>query len=185
LSFEIRFNIVNVFFNPIGTYFLKLQALKNGTKLPDEKKKQQPIAKQSQKMKQQKKAEKPDRDAKEVWFAEINNKLTGFCGCGCGEKSSKNDPVYFRHSCAHIFPKNIFKSIRFDPLNYVERNYHNGCHTNMDSRSMDHWPNMEDWETIKDRFRSLAPKLTKAERAHKFYAHLERLIREDSQSVRW
>ena len=41
---------------------------------------------------------------------------------------------------------------------------------------MDRWPNMEDWDDIKEKFFVLAPLLTDKERSHKFYKHFESLI---------
>lgn len=41
---------------------------------------------------------------------------------------------------------------------------------------MDRWPGMADWDDIKTKFHELAPLLTDAERATKFYSTLEKLI---------
>lgn len=126
----------------------------------------------------------PEKDYKETWFKNTRKKLTGFCQCGCGKPSSKNDFIgldgrvqsHFRSSCCHIFPKSEFLSIQYHPLNYVERAFWGGCHTNMDNQSMGKWPNFADWEDIKEKFHTLAPLLTDEERASKFYTHLEKLI---------
>lgn len=113
---------------------------------------------------------------KEKWFRLVRIKLTGTCQCGCARKTSKYEDAHFRSSCAHVFPQRLFKSIQFHPLNWVERNFWEGCHTNMDSQSMDKWVNMADWDNIVEIFHELAPLLTDEERAHKFYGHLERLV---------
>lgn len=113
---------------------------------------------------------------KEKWFRLIRTKLTGTCQCGCANKSQKNDDMYFRHSCCHIFPKSKFFSIKYHPLNYVERAFFGGCHGVMDDTSMDRWVNMADWEDIKAKFYELAPLLTNEERSSKFYNHLEILV---------
>lgn len=115
-------------------------------------------------------------DKKESWFRLIRTKLSGFCQCGCGKQSSKNDDQYFRHSCAHVFPKNNFHSIKYHPENYVERAFWGGCHTNMDERGLNKWPEFADWELIKEKFHLLAPLLTEEERKLKFYTNLENLI---------
>jgi len=109
--------------------------------------------------------------------------MTGFCQCGCGEKSQKHDDLWFRSSAAHIFPKSIFKSIEYHPLNWVERRMwaktngdFNACHSIMDETGLDRWPNMEDWPIIKERFFILAPLLTEEEKGTNFYTHLEKLV---------
>lgn len=117
-----------------------------------------------------------DKVCKEKWFRLIRTKLTGTCQCGCGNKSQKNDDMYFRHSCCHIFPKAKFHSIKYHPLNYVERAFWGGCHGVMDDTSMDRWVNMADWEDVKAKFYELAPLLTDEERSTKFYSHLEKLV---------
>lgn len=115
---------------------------------------------------------------KEKWFAARRIEMKGFCQCGCGKPSSKNDDKYFRHSVAHLFPKFKFKSISFHPLNWVERAFWLGCHSQMDDTSMDRWVNFADWEEIKEKFHVLAELLTDEERATKFYSHFEKLIYE-------
>lgn len=112
----------------------------------------------------------------EKWFKARRREQVGVCQCGCGQPSSKNDDLYFKFSCAHIFPKAIFESIAVHPLNCVERAFWGGCHTNMDQQGLDKWPAMADWEDIKERFHALAPLLTDEERATKFYQHLEQLV---------
>lgn len=110
------------------------------------------------------------------WFESTRKKLTGTCQCGCSAKSQKNDDMYYKFSCCHLFPKRIFKSIATHPLNYVERAFFGGCHSNLDDQSMDKWVNMADWDDMKEKFHELAPLLTDEERANKFYAHFEKLI---------
>lgn len=119
-----------------------------------------------------------EQTEKEKWFALIRTKLVGTCQCGCGQKSQKKDDMYFRHSCCHLFPKSKFGSIKYHPLNYVERAFFGGCHSVMDDTSMDRWVNFADWDDIKEKFHILAPLLTDEERASKFYSHFERLIYE-------
>lgn len=118
---------------------------------------------------------KEDSD-KQKWFKLIRTKLTGTCQCGCGQPSQKNDEMYYRSSCCHIFPQKTFKSVQFNPLNYVERAFWGGCHTNMDDRSMDRWVNMADWQDIREKFFILAPELTEMERTTKFYNQLSNLV---------
>ncbi|MBP6694995.1 MAG: hypothetical protein KA161_07690 [Saprospiraceae bacterium] len=112
----------------------------------------------------------------DLWFMLVRRKLTGTCQCGCGKPSSKNDDKYYKHSCCHLFPKRIFKSIATHPKNYIERAFWGGCHTNLDEQGIDKWPFMADWEHIKELFHELAPLLTDEERTSKFYSNFEKLI---------
>lgn len=160
---------------------LEIQRLKDNAKLP-KKKTVYVIPKVSEKKKKKDallKSMVTDETEKEKWFAAIRKKLVGTCQCGCGNKSQKYDDTYFRGSCCHIFPKSKFDSIKYHPLNYVERAMFGGCHTNLDEQSMDRWVNMADWENIKEKFHILAPLLTDEERSTKFYKHLESLIYEN------
>jgi hypothetical protein len=122
-----------------------------------------------------------DDTMKEKWFKARRKEMIGICQCGCSEKSSKMDDANFRSSICHIFPKAIFESVQYHKINWVERKFWatattSACHTNMDNRSMDLWPNFADWDDIKAKFHELAELLTDEERATKFYQHLESLI---------
>ena len=147
---------------------------------PLKSKEKKPIAKVSEKRKKKLEEEKAARGEDdtiiEKWFKARRRELVGVCQCGCARKSSKHEDDHFRASIAHIFPKAIFESVKYHPLNWVERNFWKGCHSNMDNRSLDKWPMFADWEDIKERFHTLAPLLTDEERSHKFYSHLEKLI---------
>lgn len=114
--------------------------------------------------------------ALDKFYEVARKKLTGVCQCGCGKKSSKDDDRFYRFSICHLFPKKKFKSIATHPLNFVERAFWGGDHTNTDEQSMDKWPTFADWPDIKEKFFALAPLLTEKERAIKFYHHLEKLI---------
>lgn len=142
------------------------------------------IAPESAKTKAAKAAEKEESNGedplKEKWFKARRRELIGVCQCGCGRPSSKNDDANFRASIAHVFPKAAFPSVAYHPLNFVERNYWDGCHANMDQQGLDKWPAMADFEDIKERFYILAPLLTDEERWKKFYQHLERLVYSDA-----
>lgn len=112
----------------------------------------------------------------ENWFKARRKQMVGVCQCGCGQPSQKKDDMYFRCSAAHIFPKKDFLSIMYHPLNWVERRFFGGCHSNMDNQSMDNWPNFADWDDIKEKFYELSPLLTDEEKALKFYSKLESLV---------
>lgn len=119
---------------------------------------------------------------KEQWFKARRAEMTGVCACGCGEASQKHDNIWFRSSAAHIFPKGLFESVMYHPLNWVERRFWagihgtNACHTVMDEAGLDRWPNMEDWSIIRERFFILAPLLTPEEKGTNFYTKLEKLV---------
>jgi len=132
--------------------------------------------KRQEKINKEKEQRGDDQTEKEKWFQARRKDLSGFCKCGCFEKSQKNDDMYFRHSICHIFPQSKFDSIKLHPLNFVERAFFGGHHSVMDDTSMDRWPNMGDWQDIREKFFILSPLLTDKERATKFYSHLERLV---------
>lgn len=126
-----------------------------------------------------KKALGEDDTFKEKWFKARRKEMVGTCQCGCGQPSHKHDDMNFRGSAAHIFPKSEkdgFPSVALHPLNWVERRQFGGCHDNMDNGGLDKWPNMADWEDIKEKFYVLAPLLTDEERTKKFYTRLEKLV---------
>jgi hypothetical protein len=106
----------------------------------------------------------PDQDTKggkkgrgsivnlEGWYQARRKEMTGYCECGCGRTSSKKDDENFRASIAHIVPKSKCRSVATHPLNWVEMNFWDGCHSNMDEMGSDRWPNMACWPTIVHRF---------------------------------
>lgn len=156
-------------------------------RIPKPKPEKKPIRQISLKKQAQKEAERKlvssDGDTlKEKWFKARRKEMTGICACGCGEPSQKRDDLYFRHSAAHIFPKGLFESVMYHPLNWVERRFWAGihgtsaCHSIMDEAGLDRWLGMEDWDSIKEKFHILAPLLTPEERRTNFYTHLEKLI---------
>lgn len=159
-------------------------------RIPKPKPPKKPLRKESPKTKAKKEEEKKlvssDGDTlKEQWFKARRKELVGTCQCGCGEPSQKKDDIYFRHSIAHIFPKHLFPSIMYHPLNWVERRFWAGaagtsaCHSIMDDTGMDRWVNMADFHDIKAKFYILAPLLTPEEKATNFYTRLEKLVHEN------
>lgn len=114
--------------------------------------------------------------AVDLFYEKMRPRMIGTCQCGCAEKSQKTDDTFFRHCICHIFPKRIFKSIATHELNWVERTFCGGHHTNFDEQGLDKWPMMADWEDIREKFFILAPLLTDEERAQKFYTQLEKLV---------
>lgn len=112
----------------------------------------------------------------QIWFEERRPEMTGVCQCGCGRKSSKYDDENFRSSICHILPQRLFPSVKLHRFNCVERNYWDGCHSNMDNKSMELWPKFADWEKIKRKFWVLSRSLTEKEKTKKFYNHLKSII---------
>lgn len=139
-----------------------------------------PIAKVSAKKKAEVEADKAARNGGDTelqkWFNERRKELVGVCQCGCGRKSSKHEDEHFRSSICHILPQRLFKSTILHPLNYVERNFWEGCHSIFDNTSLNRWANMADFDDIKEKFKIISRCLTDAERAKKFYQNLEKLI---------
>lgn len=156
--------------------------LENKTTGPKPRK---PIAKKSAKKIKEEKEEKKtlgeDETMKEKWFKRRRPEMSGTCQCGCSEPSSKYDDKNFRSSICHIFPQRLFPSIQFHHLNWVERKFWatattSACHTNMDNKSMDLWPNFADWDDIKAKYHELVQCLTEEEKKQKFFHHLTSLV---------
>lgn len=172
-----------------SSYFERMKLIKLGL-LPKEAvaKEKKPMRRVSEKkiaqIKEEKEQRGEDDTQKEKWFLARRKEMVGVCQCGCAMPSSKNDGSNFRSSACHIFPQRLFESIQYHRLNWVERKFWatgttSACHSNMDNKSMDLWPNFADWDDIKEKFHQLAPLLTDEERANKFYTHLEKLIFEN------
>lgn len=71
------------------------------------------------------------------WFKDRRNDLKGVCS-HCGDKSSKDNDRYFKHSIAHILPKAYFKSVATHPDNWIELCFFkNSCHSQMDNKMLD------------------------------------------------
>lgn len=152
---------------------------KNGLLPPlPTKKTPKPLKKISDKKAKELKVNKGSDSEMDLWFERMRKKMVGVCQCGCGERSQKKDDTFYRHCICHIFPKRIFKSVATHDLNWVERTFWGGHHSNMDNRSMDLWTKFADWDDIKEKFYHLSPLLTDEERKTKFYNKLSSLIYE-------
>lgn len=157
----------------------EIRKLKDAAKIPKAKKIYYLPKKSAKKIISEKIAKEAGTDtALDIFFNEQRKCMVGVCQCGCGKPSQKKDDTFFRHCICHIFPKKIFKSIATHPLNWVERTFWEGHHTNFDEQGVDRWPGMADWDDIKEKFHVLVPFLTDQERATKFYGMLEKLIYE-------
>lgn len=159
------------------TYHDRLRLIKLGL-APKEAiaKKPKPIRKISEKKQNELQENKNSDNKLDDFFERNRKKMVGVCQCGCARKSSKKEDDFYRSSIAHIFPKKTFKSIATNDLNWVERNFWEGCHTNMDNRSIEKWPMFADWDDIKEKYYILAPQLTEEEKKTKFYSALTKLV---------
>lgn len=105
----------------------------------------------------------PGKEMMDAWFLDRRSEMTGFCQCGCGRRSSKYEDDHYKASAAHILSQRLFLSVAAHPFNFIEMNFWDGCHTNMDDRSVELWPNMECWEEIVRRFAIIYPCIAPAE----------------------
>lgn len=110
-----------------------------------------------------KKDESAGETYKEAWFRARRREMTGFCKCGCGNRSSRDDEANFRSSACHILPQRNFPSIQFHPKNFIEMAFWGGCHTNFDERGSDRWTKLDCWEEIKEKFLILYPLIDQKE----------------------
>ncbi len=164
-------------------YFERLRLIKQGL-LPKEAvaKPKKAIAKVSKKRKLENEKSKQNEGDSEMdrFFELMRKEMTGKC-LFCGGKTEKNNDKYYKFSIAHLFPKkpSMFPSIATHPLNWLELCYFgNSCHSNFDNGklSFELLKDSKEWDVIVDKFNQLAPLLTDAERAKKFYTNLETLI---------
>lgn len=161
--------------------------IEDGRPLPEKKKKHylpKISKKRKEKLSQQKQQLSGGKSELQSWFDDRQEELTGTCQCGCGRPSSKFDKKNFRSSICHILPQRLFPSVALHPLNFVERNFWEGCHANMDNRSMDLWPNMADWDDIAARVQILAGLLTEKERSKKFFGQIWGLVQNFPNSTK-
>jgi len=95
----------------------------------------------------------------EKWFNDRRYEMTGYCVCGCGQKSSKDDNKYFRYSLAHVLCKAKLKSIATHPLNFIELAFWGGCHSTFDDKGYAYCKetNPKLWAIVVQRFKILFP----------------------------
>jgi hypothetical protein len=119
----------------------EIRRLKSQPKIPKELRHKKPIAKKSAKKIGQEKEEKAQRvgggSELDRWFKERRKEMTGLCA-HCGDKSCKDSDQYYKFSIAHILPKNLFKSVKTHPQNWIELCFWNKSHhTNFDNKTLD------------------------------------------------
>jgi len=113
-----------------------------------------------------KKAESPEGEITlDQWFLDRDKEATGKCK-HCGGRSCKGDPLYYKHSVAHILPKRLFPSVATHPLNSIELCFwNNNCHGRMDNFTLD-LTDMNCWNEIVEKFSAMYPAIAKEERRH-------------------
>jgi hypothetical protein len=127
------------------------------------------IPRVSAKKKEQLKEEKAIRVAggseMDRWFAERRTEMTGYCA-NCGGRSCKDNDQYFKFSIAHLMPKNLFKSIKAHPLNWIELCFWDkSCHTNFDNKTLD-ITELNCYDTVIERFVAMYPEIAAKERKY-------------------
>lgn len=133
---------------------LKRTPLKRSTK---------PIAKVSEKKKQQ---NKTNTGGAELWrwFVSQRPKMSGTCA-NCGSKTSKYSDDYFHFSICHILEKKNLKSLATNDDNWVELCTfgENSCHQQMDNKMIS-LSDMACWGLIVDKFQAMYPLIPHSER---------------------
>lgn len=146
-----------------------IRAIKEAAKLPKEKKVYR-IPKKSAKKIAQEKEEMTERKIsgggeKERWFKARRAEMRGLCQ-HCGAKSSKDSDNYFRHSIAHLLPKNLFKSVSTHPDNWIELCYFPpSCHSNFDNKILDIME-LNCFDEVIRKFVAIYPSIAPAERKY-------------------
>lgn len=99
------------------------------------------------------------------WFQAGDKMATGKCK-HCGGKSCKGDPLYYKHSQAHILPKRLFPSIATHPDNRIELCFWGkNCHGNYDNGILD-LIDMHCFDEVIEKFLRMYPAIDKKERRH-------------------
>lgn len=147
-----------------------LRRIKEQASLPKQPKIRKQIAKVSEKKKKQLKEEKAINKSKggselSRWFDSRRLEMTGKCD-HCQGKTSKDSDKYFAFCIAHILPKNIFKSVKAHPLNWVELCFfQNSCHTNFDTHAID-ITELNCYDVVIERFIAMYPDIDPKERKY-------------------
>lgn len=101
----------------------------------------------------------------EDWFREGDRLATGKCR-HCGGKSCKGDPLYYKHSQAHILPKRLFPSVAAHPDNRIELCFwNNNCHGNFDNGILD-IIDLNCFDEVIEKFIGMYPAIDPKERRH-------------------
>lgn len=97
------------------------------------------------------------------WFERQRESMIGKCA-HCGGRTQKHDDDTFYYSIAHLLPKNHFKSIATNDLNWIELCYYgNSCHANYDRNMLD-LTELNCFDEVIEKFVKLYPFIAKEER---------------------
>jgi len=100
------------------------------------------------------------------WFPERRVEMTGKC-CLCQGKTQKWDDENYGFSLHHLFPKEMFDSVKLHPDNCIEVCYYgNSCHANLHNGTIT-WGLLIDsaeWPMILEKVRKVVPFIAQAER---------------------
>ena len=146
-----------------------IRRIKEQAKLPCEKKKYTIPKKSAKKLKQEadeKTVNKASGGSElDRWFQARRKEMIGHC-LHCGGKSCKYSDQYFKFSIAHLLPKNLFKSVKTHPLNWIELcHFDKSCHTNLDNHSMD-ITELNCYDLVIERFIAIYPDIAPKERKY-------------------
>lgn len=148
----------------------EIQAIKAAAGFPKTPKQRKPIAKKSAKKLKQEAEEKSvtkksGSSELDRWFQARRKEMGGRC-LHCGEKTTKHQDQWYKSGIAHILPKNIFKSIKTHPLNWVELCFwKNNCHGNYDNHMID-ITELNCYDLVIERFIAIYPDIDPKERKY-------------------
>jgi hypothetical protein len=146
-----------------------IRRIKEASKFKQPKVKK-PIAKKSAKKLAQEAEEKAVRTTGggselDRWFKARRIEMEGVC-LHCGEKTTKHQDQWYKSGVAHILPKNIFKSIKTHPLNWIELCFwKNNCHGNFDNHMID-ITELNCYDLVIERFIVMYPDISPKERKY-------------------
>lgn len=146
-----------------------IRRIKEKAKLPREKKKYVIPKKSAKKIKQEAEQKELNKSTggseMERWFKARRLEMKGICS-HCSGKTSKDSDKYYHFCLAHILPKNLFKSIKTHPLNYLELCFFgNSCHTNFDTHQID-ITELNCYDVVIERFIGMYPEIVPDERKY-------------------
>ena len=109
-------------------------------------------------MQERREAEKEDKKLGDAWFKARHKEMKGKC-IVCGGPTCKGMSE-FKNSIAHLFPKAIFKSIKWNKNNWIELCFYGkSCHTNLDNNilTLEQLQTTPAWPEIVRKFKILYP----------------------------
>lgn len=150
----------------MSRYLEERRAVMMGLQPKAGKKEPVPIAKISEKKKQEMKDAKPQQELQEEWFARKISEQTGVC-MECGGSTKSAIYVYAKATVAHILPKRkgMFPSVATHEHNALELCATNGCHARYDI-SWEDAAQMKCWPIAVEKFKSIYPSIAAAEKRH-------------------